>query len=138
MNSHEQERRSSTIRITGLPLTAKEKKSRNTSDLKLRVFDIILGPILSVAYNNGLLDARLTVENTIVSCYRVGAAAALAHCRQAAELQGQDQHSEVQEVGHLRPHPCGEGAGLQVLRHCGGPNPACIQEVEGAQESRGH
>ena len=78
VNSHEQERRSSTIRITGLPLTAKEKKSRNTSDLKLRVFDRILDPILSVANDNGLLDARRTVENTIVSCYRVGAAAALA------------------------------------------------------------
>ena len=75
VNAHEQERRSSTIRITGLPLTAEEKKSRNTADLKPRVFDRILGPILSVAFANGLLDAQPTVENTIVTCYRVGAAA---------------------------------------------------------------
>ena len=78
VNSHEQERRSSTIRITGLPLTAEEKLSRNTADLKKRVFDRILGPILSVAYDNDLLDVQPTVENTIVTCYRVGAAAAKA------------------------------------------------------------
>ena len=69
VNSHEQERRSSTIRITGLPLTAEEKKSRSTADLKQRVFDRILGPILSVAYDNDLLDVQPTVENTIVTCY---------------------------------------------------------------------
>ena len=59
VNSHEQERRSSTIRITGLPLTAEEKKSRNTADLKQRVFEFwarfFLSPTATTSWMPSLL-----------------------------------------------------------------------------------
>ena len=79
VNSHEQERRSTTIRITGFPLTEEEKGARSSEDLKKRVFERLLGPILNVAYDNGLTVTRPTISNTIVSCYRIGAAAAQAN-----------------------------------------------------------
>ena len=78
VNSHEQERRSTTIRITGFPLTEEEKGASSSEDLKKRVFERLLGPILNVAYDNGLTVTRPTISNTIVSCYRIGAAAAQA------------------------------------------------------------
>ena len=53
VNAHEQERRSSTIRITGLPITMEEKSNKSTVELKQRVFNRILGPILSVAKEAG-------------------------------------------------------------------------------------
>ena len=79
VNSHEQERRSTTIRITGFPLTEEEKGARSSEDLKKRVFEQLLGPILTVAYNNDRLVTRPTISNNIVSCYCVGAAAAQAN-----------------------------------------------------------
>ena len=79
VNHHEQERRSSTIRITGFPLSEEEKGARSSVELKRRIFDRLLGPILTVAFDNGLTTMRPTVDNTIVSCYRVGAVAAKAN-----------------------------------------------------------
>ena len=79
VNAHEQERRSSTIRITGLPITMEEKSNKSTVELKQRVFNRILGPILSVAKEQDLMSDLPTVENTIKTCYRIGAASAQAN-----------------------------------------------------------
>ena len=74
--SHEQQLRSSIIRITGFPLTEDEKLAKNSSALAARVFDRIIGPILNLAASNGLMDFAPTAGNTIASCYRIGNPAA--------------------------------------------------------------
>ena len=79
VNSHEQDLRSATIRITGFPLTQEEKGARSSADLKKRLFDRLLCPILTVAFNRELQDVRPTIDNSIVSCYRLGAPAAKAN-----------------------------------------------------------
>ena len=56
VNAHEQELRSSTIRIMGFPFTEEEKTVRSAAVLKQRVFDRILGPILTVAGEQDLLS----------------------------------------------------------------------------------
>ena len=78
VNSHEQLFRSAIIRISGFPLSEDEKKTRNSADLNTRVFERILSPILNVAASNGLLEAAPTINNTILSCYRIGNPAAAA------------------------------------------------------------
>jgi len=78
VNSHEQNLRSNTIRITGFPFTEAEKSSRDTSALKGRVFARIVSPILDVAAARGLIDKPLSCNSVIASCYRIGAPAARA------------------------------------------------------------
>ena len=78
VNSHEQQSRSTIIRISGFPLTEDEKLSKISSVLIARVFDRIIGPILTLAASNGLMDFAPTAANTIAACYRIGNPAAVA------------------------------------------------------------
>ena len=54
-----------------------EKNVRSSAELKERIFNRILNPILSLAKDKGFLAEQPTVENTISSCYRLGMAAAV-------------------------------------------------------------
>ena len=95
VNSHEQQLRSSIIRITGFPLTEDEKLAKNSSALAARVFDRIIGPILNLAASNGLMDFAPTAGNTIASCYRIGNPAAAASADSPPPLIVKLRSSEI-------------------------------------------
>ena len=95
VNSHEQQLRSSIIRITGFPLTEDKKLAKNSSALAARVFDRIIGPILNLAASNGLMDFAPTAGNTIASCYRIGNPAAAASADSPPPLIVKLRSSEI-------------------------------------------
>ena len=75
VNHREQEFRSCSIRISGFPLT-EEEKTQGSKYLSERLYDRVIRPILTAAKANGLLEKVPTLPNTVLSCYRVGSAAA--------------------------------------------------------------
>ena len=77
VNSHEQDRRSSTLRILGFPLTEEEKLAKNSGALARWIYDRIFLPIFSVAVSKKLL-LEVPSISSISNCYRVGAAASAA------------------------------------------------------------
>ena len=86
VNQHEQAARSSTIRITGFPLTTEEKNTRSTAALRQRIYDRILQPILAVAQSDGLLDFTPSASSTILNCFRIGLASARAEAQSPPPL----------------------------------------------------
>ena len=78
VNSHDQDRRSSTIRILGFPFPEEEKQARNTTVLAQRLYERIFLPIFKIAVSKNLLPEIPTMSAAISNCYRVGAVAAAA------------------------------------------------------------
>ena len=79
VNSHEQSSRSHIIRISGFPLSEAEKSARDSAALKSALYERIISPVLTAAVNKNLIDSLPSINNSILSCYRVGAKAASAN-----------------------------------------------------------
>lgn len=72
VNLREQELRGLSIRISGLPFLEDEKSSTDVRLLPKRVYEKILSPLLLHAKNMNFIDKIPSLNNTIISCYRVG------------------------------------------------------------------
>ena len=71
VNSHEQEMRGLSVRITGFPYLDDEKASPD-SILPKRLYERILAPILNHAKSVKHIDKVPSLINTVARCYRVG------------------------------------------------------------------
>jgi hypothetical protein len=77
VNRREQELRSLSVRLAGVPYLDDEKAATDSKFLAKRVYDKVLSPLLNAAKTKNLIDRVPQLNNTIVNCYRVGGAAAL-------------------------------------------------------------
>lgn len=73
VNSHDQESRSLTVRIFGVPLSEEEKKSPNQNKSTAKTaYDRIIRPLLTAAKANNDLDTIPQLANTIEESFRLG------------------------------------------------------------------
>jgi hypothetical protein len=77
VNGREQELKSNTIRLIGVPIMEEEKASTDAKFLAKKVYTKILTPVLNAAKLKGHLTEKVpTLDNAITDCFRVGPASA--------------------------------------------------------------
>lgn len=77
MNLREQQLRSRTVRVTGVPFTDEEKSSVDPKFLAKKVHEKLLLPILNQAKSAGQIERTPTHTTAVESCFRVRANTAL-------------------------------------------------------------
>ncbi len=77
INLREQELKSLTVRVTGLPFTDEEKATTDGKYLCKKVYDRIVQPLLIQAKSANFIDRVPTMANAISDCYRLCANSAI-------------------------------------------------------------
>jgi len=73
VNNHDQEARSLTVRIFGVPLSEEEKKFPNQNKITAKTaYDKIIRPLLTAAKANNDIDSIPQLSNTIEDSFRLG------------------------------------------------------------------
>jgi hypothetical protein len=142
VNMREQEQRNMSIRISGFPLLDDEKASTDAKFLAKKIYEKALYPVLAAAKAKNDIDKIPTLNNTIASCYRVGANFARANTATPPPLviKLQSEHVRMAILKNKRlstPSPTDEekAMGLKKMIIMEDLTPACYKLLRDLQRS---